>query len=175
MYISRFTSFCNVTLIKGQGPKRWSIKFLKLRVFIWFHLCFKFKFGLVFWYIYIYIYILFKNHKSSPLEGECLTKEIVYQATITTKDTTETYIGLTASEFKTRWRNHKTSFTHEKRKNDTELTKYLWQLKDKQEEYSIAWRIVAKAKPYSNHTKRCNLCTAEKHLIITKPFKANLK
>ena len=50
------------------------------------------------------------------------------------------------------------------------LSKYLWQLKDKQEEYSIAWRIVAKAKPYTNNTKRCNLCTAEKHLIITKPF-----
>ena len=84
------------------------------------------------------------------------------------------YIGLTASEFKTRWRNHKTSFTHEKRKNDTELSKSLWQLKDKQEEYSIAWRIVAKAKPYTNHTKRCNLCTAETHLIITKPFMATL-
>ena len=99
-----------------------------------------------------------RKKNECPLEGECLTKEIVYQTTITTKDTTETYIGLTASEFKTRWRNHKTSFTHEKRKNDTELSKYLWQLKDKQEEYSIAWRIVAKAKPYTNHTKRCNLC-----------------
>ena len=101
-----------------------------------------------------------RKKNECPLEGECLTKEIVYQTTITTKDTTETYIGLTASEFKTRWRNHKTSFTHEKRKNDTELSKSLWQLKDKQEEYSIAWRIVAKVKPYmyTNHTKRCNLC-----------------
>ena len=66
-----------------------------------------------------------------PLEGECLTKEIIYQATVTTKNTTETYIGLTATEFKTRWRNHQMSFKHEKRKNETGLSKHLWKLKDK--------------------------------------------
>ncbi|RUA05113.1 MAG: hypothetical protein DSY43_05320, partial [Gammaproteobacteria bacterium] len=85
-----------------------------------------------------------------PLEGECLTKEIIYQATIKTKDTTETYVGLTATEFKTRWRNHQMSFKHEKRKNDTELSKYLWKLKGKQEEYTLKWRILAKAKAYTN-------------------------
>ncbi|KAK3739663.1 hypothetical protein QZH41_014203 [Actinostola sp. cb2023] len=82
-----------------------------------------------------------------PLEGECLTKEIIYQATIKTKDTTETYVGLTATEFlKTRWRNHQMSFKHEKRKNGTELSKYLWKLKGKQEEYTLKWRILAKEK-----------------------------
>ena len=41
-----------------------------------------------------------------PLKGECLLKEVVYQAKVTTKEKTETCIGLTATEFKTRWRNH---------------------------------------------------------------------
>ena len=44
-----------------------------------------------------------------PLKGECLVKEVVYQATITTAESTETYVGLTATEFKTRWRNHQIS------------------------------------------------------------------
>ena len=63
-----------------------------------------------------------------PLNGECLIKEIVYQAKVTTEDSFETYIGMTATDFKTRWRNHQMSFKHEKRKNDTELSKHLWAL-----------------------------------------------
>lgn len=109
-----------------------------------------------------------------PLEGACLTTDIIYQATVNTTDTTQTYIGLTATEFKTRWRNHQMSFKHQKRKNETELSKYLWCLKDNQEDFTIKWRILAKAKPYSNLTKRCNLCTTEKHLIISEPHKATL-
>ena len=50
-----------------------------------------------------------RNGKECPLEGECLQNEIVYQATVTTRGvtgTTETYCGLTETDFKTRWRNH---------------------------------------------------------------------
>ena len=82
-----------------------------------------------------------RNEKECPLEGECLQNEIVYQATVTTRGvtgTTETYVGLTATDFKTRWRNHQMSFKHEKRRNDTELSKHLWKLKEKKEGYSIS-------------------------------------
>ena len=40
------------------------------------------------------------------------------------------YVGLTATEFKARWPNHQMSFEHESTLNDTELNKYLWQLKE---------------------------------------------
>ena len=66
------------------------------------------------------------------------------------------------------------SFKHEKRKNDTELSKHLWALRAKNKAFTITWRIFAKAKPYSNATKRCGLCTSEKHLIVTKPHLATL-
>ena len=56
-----------------------------------------------------------------PLNGECLVSEVVYQATVTTGDEKETYIGLTATQFKARYRNHLMSFRHEKRRNETEL------------------------------------------------------
>ena len=108
-----------------------------------------------------------------PLEGNCLFKGIVYQARVTSEIKTETYVGFTATEFKARFRNHQVSFNNEKRKNDTELSKHIWQLKSKQQ-HTIKWKILAKAKPYSNLTKRCNLCTTEKHFIITKPELATL-
>ena len=109
-----------------------------------------------------------------PLKGECLKKEIVYQATVTTRENSETYVGLTATEFKTRWRNHQMSFKREEKRNDTELSKYLWQLKEKKKDFAIEWKVLAKAKAYSNLTKRCNLCITEKFFIISKPQMATL-
>ena len=70
-------------------------------------------------------------------------------------------MGLTATEFKTRWRNHQMSFKHEKKQNDTELSKYLWELKKKNEEFTVSWKILAKARAYSNLSKRCHLCIEE--------------
>ena len=109
-----------------------------------------------------------------PLKGECLKKEIVYQATVTTRENSETYVGLTATEFKTRWRNHQMSFKREEKRNDTELSKYLWKLKEKKKDFAIEWKVLAKAKAYSNLTKRCNLCITEKFFIISKPQMATL-
>ena len=113
-----------------------------------------------------------KNTNTLYLEGACLTKEVVYQATVRSNNRTETYVGTT--EFKTRWRNHQVSFINEKRKSDTEQSKHLWQLKRKQENFTIKWKILAKAKAYTNIKKRCNLCLTEKLFIITKPHLATL-
>ena len=76
--------------------------------------------------------------------------------------------------FKTRWRNHQMSFKHENKGNDTELSKHLWLLKDQKKDFSISWKILAKAKSYTNLTKRCNLCNTEKFYILYKPDMATL-
>jgi len=52
---------------------------------------------------------------------------------------------------------------------DTELSKHIWQVKGNEQCFTIKWKILAKVKPFSNLTKRCNLCTTEKHFLITKP------
>ena len=44
----------------------------------------------------------------------------------------------------------------------------------KKPEFSIQWKILRKAKPYCNVTKRCNLCIMEKYFIICKPKMAML-
>ena len=60
-------------------------------------------------------------------KGECLTSGVVYQAKIRRKDNDkfETYVGLTADDFKKRYRNHKTSFEHKSYRNSTELSKHV--------------------------------------------------
>jgi len=39
---------------------------------------------------------------------------------------------------------------HEKRKSETELSKHIWQLKGENKEFKVTWKILAKAKPYTN-------------------------
>ena len=51
---------------------------------------------------------------------------------------------------------------HEKK---TELSKYVWELKDKGEDFTIKWSVAAKASPYICGSKRCDLCLTEKLLI----------
>ena len=56
----------------------------------------------------------------------------------------------------------------------TELSKYIWSLKDRNILYNIKWRKVKQASSYSNVSKRCNLCLWEKCFIICKPEMSTL-
>ena len=110
-----------------------------------------------------------RDKYSCPLSGDCLIQNVVYQATVESPMGKETYIGLTANQFKTRFRNHTASFRNENKRNATELSKHIWSLKDTKTEFTVTWKIMARARPYSNVTKRCNLCITEKFFIICKP------
>ena len=111
-----------------------------------------------------------------PLEQQCKTKGVVYQATVTIEGTnqTATYVGMTETSFKERYANHKQSFKQEKYKNQTELSKHVWSLKNAKTSHNIKWRILQQARPYSTGSKKCNLCTAEKYYILCKPELASL-
>ena len=115
-----------------------------------------------------------RNRRDCPLDGACKTKNIVYQATVKTNSTSETYVGLTENAFKTRYANHKSSFNNAAQKNATELSKYIWMLKNDNTNYELSWTILDKARAYSNTNKRCDLCTLEKFYIIYKPEHATL-
>ena len=65
-----------------------------------------------------------------PLNGECRTTSVGYEATVTIANTTKEYISLTAIQFQTRHEVHKTSMRHE-RYAATELAKYVWKLSEK--------------------------------------------
>ena len=117
-----------------------------------------------------------RQKNTCPLDGNCLQQSVIYQATVTRTDNnkTETYIGLTANDFKTRYRNHTASFRHAKHRNSTELSKHIWTLKDNNIEHSISWRILSSHSTYNSASKRCNLCLKEKFLIICRPEQSTL-
>jgi hypothetical protein len=107
------------------------------------------------------------KNATCPLDGQCLEKNIVYQATVTASDGgIEKYIGLTAPPFKSRLGNHKKSFKHEKYAHETTLSSHIWELKGKNIDFNIKWQLMARAKPFSPVTSICNLCTREKHFIL---------
>ena len=72
------------------------------------------------------------------MNGECLTQNVIYQATVESFKGNETYIGLTGDQFKTRFRNHTASFKDKSKRNATELSKYIWSLKDSKIEFILS-------------------------------------
>ena len=49
------------------------------------------------------------------------------------------YIGLTANNLKERYRNHVKSMRNERYRAETELSKYVWELKDRNCPFRISW------------------------------------
>ena len=84
-----------------------------------------------------------------------------------TQTSSESYVGL-ATNFKERYRNHTASFRHQNKRNETELSKHIWTLKDNNKPFTIKWRIIKQCRPYSNVSNKCNLCIFEKFVIICK-------
>ena len=115
-----------------------------------------------------------RKKDQGPIDNQCLTKGIVYQATVTSSEGNESYVGLTDTNFKARFANHNQSFRNVVHSNQTELSRYVWRLKNAKVNYSIAWKILGRARAYSNSYKKCNLCTIEKYYIICHPELATL-
>ncbi len=116
-----------------------------------------------------------RQKQTCPLDGKCLTKGIIYQATVTVSNNKEeTYIGLTENTFKTRYTGHVHSFKHKEKRNATTLSEHIWNLKDNNIDFSIKWKIISKAKSYNISNKICNLCLEEKFFIICKPNLSSL-
>ena len=112
-----------------------------------------------------------------PLNGKCLQNSIVYKANVKVVKTGQIhkYIGIFYPPFKTRWLDHNKTFNHDRYRSSTELSKLIWDLKDKNIEYSIDWEVITKCTSYKSGSKSCNLCTTEKLYIIKNPDCINKK
>ena len=113
-----------------------------------------------------------RDSASCPLGGQCLLTNTIYQATVTEVDSgqVQTYTGLASTDWKARLGVHKSSFKHKpkpnaKSSNGTELSKHTWELKDKNIEHTISWKISDRAQPFNPNSKMCRLCLTEKILM----------
>ena len=109
------------------------------------------------------------NGDECPLNGNCLTNNVLYEACITADIENygeKLYKGVTSTTWKERYGNHLKSFNHEKYEKETELSNEVWRIKRKNKGYRIKWRIIKQYPPYNPITKRCILCIKEKIEIL---------
>ena len=59
--------------------------------------------------------------------------------------TNKYYYGTCENTFKERYSNHICSFRNKSREKNTELSKYVWELKEKDINYFINWNIAMKS------------------------------
>ena len=70
--------------------------------------------------------------KNCPLDNKRLTPNIIYEAQISnnTNDEHRKYLGAAETSFKEIYSNHLRDFKHKKHMKCTELSKYIWNLKN---------------------------------------------
>ena len=73
----------------------------------------------------------------------------MYQAQVDSANSRKYYLGTSEDEFKTRYSNHTISFRNKGYEKETELSKYVWYLKDKGEDFTFKWSVAAKAPNYN--------------------------
>ena len=78
----------------------------------------------------------------------CLQKCFVYQAQVDSANSRKYYSGTSEDEFKTRYNNLNMSFRNKGHEKKIELSKYVWEMKDKGEDFTIKWSVAAKHSPY---------------------------
>ena len=96
-------------------------------------------------------------------------RDILYMAKVSNNKNNEekNYIGLTERSFKDRLYKHRNSLRYRTKANATELSKYIWDLRDRNiEDVNIESSILDKASTHRNGSKTCNLCLTEKFYII---------
>ena len=106
-----------------------------------------------------------RNKEACPLNGQCQIGEVVYESTLSSNQPNykeKKYFGIAEESFKGRLYNHSLSFRNDLYKNDTELSKELWQIKMKNYTPEITWRIIRKCLPYNYNSRKCDLCLNEK-------------
>ena len=109
-----------------------------------------------------------RKNDTYPVEGQCLEEGIIYEATVKTSTDEKKYVGLTEGTFKRRLYGHRQSFRNSGLRNATELSKHIWELNDRGEEYKLSWNIIDRASSYNGTSKSCRLCLLEKYHILTR-------
>ena len=101
------------------------------------------------------------NPSLCPLNSKCLDSNIIYQCDVTTPTSTKAYIGLTSTQFKTRYNNHMHTMRNPSKRKTTALSNYIWDLKDTSTPFDLRWSIIARAQPYKAGQRDCRLCNEE--------------
>ena len=106
-----------------------------------------------------------RNKNNCPLDGKCLTPNIIYEEQITSNQLSykqKIYIGTAETDFKHSFSNHTKSFNLEHYENDTELSKEYWAIKPNHFTLKVTWIIIRKCTSFNTTKRKCYLCLNEK-------------
>ena len=117
-----------------------------------------------------------RKKEECQLEGKCRSEDMIYKCVVTvTGHPRKVYLGTAEGDFKQRYYNHKKSFKNRKYANETSLSKYIWEMKDKHNTTpNLTWCTVKSVPGYSNISKRCMLCLHEKYETLNYPDQEEL-
>ena len=106
--------------------------------------------------------------KNCPVDGRCQESDIIYNADIKVEgEEDKLYIGATATDFKKRYGNHKSSFKNETYKHSTMLSTYVWNIKENtNKQPQVKFNIKKNILSYRPEIEKCNLCIGEKKEIL---------
>ena len=101
-----------------------------------------------------------------PLGGGCNSKNVEYLACIPhptehNNDGERVYIGISVGNWKQRLYNHRHSFSNQRLRNQTALSKYFGNLNDQRLNPDVKWKIVRQSSTANRINGRCNLCIDE--------------
>ena len=119
-----------------------------------------------------------QQKENCPMNVACLKESLVYYASISCNEKNykpKLYKGSWKASFKKGYSNHKKLFNIPLYKHDTKLSTEYWNLKRKQLNPQISWKIKGIYKFYIPTSKLCNLCLSEKLEILDDPEKNLLK
>ena len=83
------------------------------------------------------------------MPGECLQKNVIYQADVHSNGKTMTYFG-SSVDFKKRYYKHKATFEDPEHPQHTTLSSYIWKLKNDNIPWDIKWSVKARGHPFSS-------------------------
>ena len=103
-----------------------------------------------------------------PLDNKCNRSEVVYKAVINSSNeeiNNSFYIG-GALEFKKRYSNHLQTFRNKEVEQECSLKDFVWDLKERQIEFTVQWEILKQSRSYRPGDKACSLCVDEKLYVL---------
>ena len=106
-------------------------------------------------------------HKTNIFYPLICTPDIIYRTDAHSKENKDHnfYFGVAQTPVKKRFRNHNRDFNQDQYIESTELSKYIWSLKDAGTSYTINWSVVAKVKD-NTKISYCPLCLSEKYHFL---------
>ena len=110
-----------------------------------------------------------RQKSNCPLVEKWLSEWLVRHGQVdrSDKNQSKSYYGTYKKNFKEGYSIHTASFRNKSKEKNTELSKYIWELKNSSINYDLKCSSIAcKSHPCNGGTRKCDLCLAEKLAII---------